>query len=308
MTATETLTLFFLVFLMIILKSFNPSRSRLSDFETKRLISDGDGKIQGIIDRENTLNLLILIFEFLFLTLFSVNLLVIFSRSEVINGIVLTFVSIVLIFLLPKLPLFSNLSNRLFGVFEKSTLKFFKKRRLLFNLVAKPKAKNTDINSIEELRYVLENLPDYIADNDSRKIISSGLIFKRSIVKEFMTPLEEVKYIEKSEFLGPLVLDELHKLGHNKLPVVSKDFNQIVGILYLDKLLSLNVKKSLTAEKIMDNKVEYIEQSKTLHEALTKMLNSDLNILIVKDDKKNSGIITMRDVIEFLIGQELKAD
>jgi len=89
---------------------------------------------------------------------------------------------------------------------------------------------------------------------------------------------------------------------------VFKDFNQIVGILYLDKLLSLDIKRSMTAEKLMDLKVEYIDDETILRNALAKMLDLDLNILIVRRDDKNIGIVTMRDIIEFLIGRELRFD
>jgi len=308
MTTTQMLILFFLVLTILLFKSFSPIRSNLSEFEKKRLINVGDKKIQEIIDRENILSFMCLLFELVSWSLFALVMFFISNDNTLLSGFLIALFVILLVIFAPRLKIFQTLANRLFDLFEKPILRFFKKRRFLLKLVAKPDTKDVNVNSTEELQYLLENLPDYIADSDSRKIISSGIIFGKTIVKEVMTPFEEVKFIEKSEFLGPLVLDELHKLGHNKLPVVYKNFDKVVGILYLDKLLSLDVKRSLTAEKIMNTRVEYIDQNKTLREALAKMLNLNLNIMIVKENGKNIGIITMRDLIEFLIGQELKVD
>lgn len=308
MTSIQILLSLFLFLLILILKSFNPTRSQLSDFEIKRLVSAGDKKIREIIDREDAMSFVSLICELLALSLFTIISFIVLNSFELINGILIIAFVILLTVLLPKTKLFYRLANKLFNLCEKPITNFIKKRRFLLKLITKPKINDVNINSIEELRHIMENLPDNIADNDSKKIISSGLLFGKTTVKEVMTPLEEVKFIEKSEFLGPLVLDELHKIKHNKLPVVSKDFNQIVGILYLDKLLSLDIKRSMTAEKLMDLKVEYIDDETILRNALAKMLDLDLNILIVRRDDKNIGIVTMRDIIEFLIGRELRFD
>lgn len=308
MTTIQIILLLLFFIILLFFKSFKPNRSKLSEFETKRLITNGDKKIQEIIDRDNALSITSLIFEILSLSLLIVISSIILNGFGLINGILIICLVILMVVFLPKIEIFSRLANRLFGLFEKPTINFFKKRHFLQKFIIQPKTNSININSKEEFRHIIENLPDFIADNDSRKIISSGLLFSQTTIKEIMTPIEEIKFIEKSEFLGPLVLDELHKIGHSKMPVISKNLNQIVGILYLDKLLSLDIKKSMTAEKLMEAKVEYVDDETILRHALVKMLDFGLNILIVKKDGDNIGIVTMRDIVEFLIGQELKLD
>ena len=121
-----------------------------------------------------------------------------------------------------------------------------------------------------------------------------------------MTPRENIDHVQKGEFLGPLVLDELHALGHSRLPVVDKDLDHIVGILHMRDMLSLDIKRSSTAEKAMEPKVYYVRQSDTLEYALGVFLKVRHHLLIVVDDESNTtGLLTIEDVIEALIGRKI---
>jgi CBS domain containing-hemolysin-like protein len=121
-----------------------------------------------------------------------------------------------------------------------------------------------------------------------------------------MTPQSVIKYIDKKEFLGPLVLNDLHKHGHSRLPVINDDINHVVGILYLKDLLTLDVKKSATAEKIMEPKVYYIRADQTLGHALAAFLKTHHHLFIVVNEYRETvGLLTLEDVIEALIGRKI---
>jgi CBS domain containing-hemolysin-like protein len=112
--------------------------------------------------------------------------------------------------------------------------------------------------------------------------------------------------IHHNEFLGPLTLDELHKKGHSRLPVIKHDIDHVIGILHLQSLLALDIKRSVTAEKAMDSKVHYIHQDQTLQHALAAFLRTKHHMFIVVNEfRETVGLITLEDTMEALLGRKI---
>jgi CBS domain containing-hemolysin-like protein len=133
-----------------------------------------------------------------------------------------------------------------------------------------------------------------------------GLQFSSRKVKEIMHPRSKIDSIGAKELLGPLVLDALHKTGHTRFPVVDKDIDHVIGVLHVRDLLSLDTKRSLTAEKAMEPRVFYIHQDQTLHHALMAFLRTYHHLfIVVNDDQETVGILSLEDTIETLIGRKI---
>jgi CBS domain containing-hemolysin-like protein len=158
-------------------------------------------------------------------------------------------------------------------------------------------------------RYELQHLvaeSGGVLSAEEKKLIVNSLSFTDRRVHEVMTPRDEIVTVSKSEFLGPLTLDELSKSGHEKLPVIAGDINHIVGILHLEGLLALDKKRSTTAETAMEPKVYYILKDQTLEHALMAFLSTRHYMLIVINDQREIvGLITLTDVVQALIGREI---
>jgi len=91
--------------------------------------------------------------------------------------------------------------------------------------------------SKEELIEIVHASSD-ILTREQQKLVSSSLVFSDKQVHSVMRPKTAIKSIDKDEFLGPLVLDELYSYGHSRLPVVDGDLDHVVGVLHLRDLLS----------------------------------------------------------------------
>jgi CBS domain containing-hemolysin-like protein len=164
------------------------------------------------------------------------------------------------------------------------------------------------IGSRNELQHLVDQ-SDGILSAEEKQLVVHSLSFSDKVVGDIMIPISKVVSIKKSELLGPLMLDELHKSGHSRLPVIASDVDHIVGILHLDNLLALDTKRSVTAEKAMDSHVHYIRYDQTLPKALTALLRTHQHIFIVVDESRQTkGIITLNDVIEALIGRKIVDD
>lgn len=133
--------------------------------------------------------------------------------------------------------------------------------------------------------------------------VTAALTFSERSVAAVMTPRKAIKTVQRTEFLGPLVLDELHSFGHSHLVVIDETVDAIVGILSLEGHLTLDERKSKTAEKAMSKTVEYINDTETLEQTLRVFLRTKQHLLIVRDETRSVvGLITLSDVIGALIG------
>lgn len=162
-----------------------------------------------------------------------------------------------------------------------------------------------EVGSREELIELLERSGGALSEQE-RTLVRGALTFGAKTVESVMTPRSVIDFIQKKEFLGPLVLSELHELGHSRLPVVDGDLDHVVGIVYLRDLLSLDVKRSVTAEKAMDHKVYYIRADDTLEHALASFLKVRHHLFIVINEQRETvGLLSLEDTIEQLIGRRI---
>lgn len=161
------------------------------------------------------------------------------------------------------------------------------------------------LDSREDLADLIQVSTDIVGNNE-RALITAALAFPERKVSEVMTPRSVIDFIKKSEFLGPLVLDELHALGHSRLPVIAEDLDHVVGVLHLRDLLSLDVKRSTTAEKAMEAKVFYIHEDDTLEHALAAFIKARHHLFIViNKNRETVGLLTLEDTIETMIGRQI---
>jgi CBS domain containing-hemolysin-like protein len=160
-------------------------------------------------------------------------------------------------------------------------------------------------DSRQELERLIEQSGDVLSASE-RKVIVHGLKFGEVSVRDVMTPRAAIDSIKKDEFLGPLVLSELHDIGHSRLPVINGDLDHVVGVLHLRDLLSLNNKESATAEKVMDPKVYYIHEDDHLEHALAAFIKTRRHLFIVINEQRETvGLLSLEDVIETLIGRKI---
>lgn len=200
-------------------------------------------------------------------------------------------------------------TGKLYASLEPGLLHFIETAEPVFAFLREAPLHDADayhrFDSREELEQLISQAEGVLSDNE-RRLMTHTLQFSERTVSEIMTAREAIVSIKKSEMLGPLVLDELHKQGHSRIPVTGKDVNHIVGILYLRDLLALDVKRSTTAEKAMDTKVFYIRQDDTLEHALAAFLKlHHLLFVVINDQRETVGVLSLEDIIEALVGRAI---
>jgi len=295
--------------LMLLVASSQPVHSRISVFELERRAKLGNKEAKKDLERERLLggvlsikNIVLVILQISSFSFFELGF-------GMLAGIVSAFVIALGTESLSRWKLFRHFSRKIYAVIEPSMLKFVRKHPLLFRVISGSSGGKDyydfRIDSREELQHLV-TASDSVLTSDEKQLIVHSLTFGDRLVSAVMTPSHMIVTINKSEFLGPLMLNDLHKVGHNHLPVIDGDLNHVIGMLNLKSLMKLDNKKSLTAEKAMDPKIYYIREDETLHHALVAFLHTHHHLLIVINEAKETvGILALEDIIESLLGRKI---
>lgn len=201
-----------------------------------------------------------------------------------------------------------NVIQRLYNAQEPKLLQLAEKAHPVLQYLQLPTTQPSNdfvLHSREELLHLVENAQDVLTQNE-KHLLSHAMTFQSRPVKDVMTPKSSIASIKSKELIGPLVLDDLHKSGHSRFPVVTSDIDHVVGILHIQDMLTLDNKKSVTAQKAMDPHVHYIHEDQTLEHALAAFLRTHRHLFIVVNEfRETVGILSLEDVLEALIGRKI---
>ena len=302
------LTIAFFILLMVV-AAIRPRHSKLNMFELERRAGLGDKIAEKALVREKLLGDVVSLQRVL-IALLQV---AVFVFAELTYGFYFGILMALVVALfygsIARLWIIKKLAKKLYKYTEESVLIFIQRAPLLIRFLrSAPMSSGSHIlriDSRQELQHLVAE-SDGVLTSEEKKLIVNSLSFNDQLVRTAMTPRDLINSIKKSEFLGPLTLNELHKTGHSKLPVITSDIDHIVGILHLEGLLALDIKRSTTAEKAMEPKVYYIHQDQTLQHALSEFLTTrHYLIIVINESRETVGLLTLTDVVEALIGRKI---
>lgn len=300
---------FVLFVLLVVVASMRPAPSVVSSYELERRAKKANREAKEMLRREQYLpDILTLQRIIVTLLLVVVVLLSVVTFGWLIGVIVAVIVALEYGVVASFGPL-GRQSQKLYEKIEPALVTFVEKFNVIFIFLRSVPSHDPShyhrFDSREELQQLVNQSGDILSE-DERKLIVHSLGFREQRVDSVMTPKSMIESIKKTEFLGPLVLSELHDLGHSRLPVIGSDIDHVVGVLHLKDLLSLDVKRSVTAEKAMEPKVYYIREDQTLEHALAAFLKTHHHLFIViNKERETVGLVTLEDVIEALLGRKI---
>ena len=285
-----------------------PRAAKVSKFELERRKSNGDQTAELTL-RRKTLLVDVLSLQRVLAAL----LLVVFVALSIVTfGWLIGIIVSVLVALeygrFARIGMWQRSFQRLYEKHEQSILHFVEKfsHVLRFFRSITPEVDSpVRLNSREELRHLVDT-SGLLLSTDEKKLIVHSLTFDEKLAREIMTPRGVIDSINQKELLGPLVLDDLHKTGHSRFPVVDGDIDHIVGMIHIQDLFTLDSKRSTTAGKAMEPRVFYIREDQTLKHALAAFLRTHHHLFVVVNEfRETVGLLSLEDVIEALIGHKI---
>lgn len=308
MTTVYVLLLVLITVLLLLVVGAKPSRSLLSRYELERRIKADDKGAKQTLRRESLLSDVYSLQRIL-----SALLLVVFSPIAIIVlgwvfGIILSLLLALEYVAIARLKPVRSIADRLYIKIEPKLLDWIEKFEPVFKFIRGREELMTGsgkVASVDELVHIIEQ-SDGVLTKSEQKLLIHAIQFEDKLVSDVMTPRSVIDSVDRSEVLGPLMLDQLHKTGHSRFPVVDGDIDHVIGMIYLNELVQIERKKSLTAEKAMSDKVYYIREDQTLGHALNAFIRTHHHLFIVVNEYRETvGVISLEDVIERILGRQI---
>lgn len=144
-------------------------------------------------------------------------------------------------------------------------------------------------------------------DKDSKveaEILKSIVNFNDVAVKQIMRSRMDIVALDTAMDMEEM-LTIVKEAGYSRLPVYDEQLDNIKGILYIKDLIGFIDTKPAPDQwpQLVRNEVLYVPEARKINELLKDFQREHLHMAIVVDEYGGtSGIVTMEDVIEEVIG------
>lgn len=159
--------------------------------------------------------------------------------------------------------------------------------------------------SRQEIQQVLDESEERgLIDPDEGEMIEGIFDLKETVAREIMIPRTHLVAIPK-DATREQVLTTIIKSGHSRIPVFEENLDHIVGVIYAKDLLPLwlNDQKEFAVEQIC-REPYFVPETKPVKDLLNELRTKKSHLAVIVDEYGGtSGIVTIEDIVEEIIGE-----
>ena len=210
--------------------------------------------------------------------------------------------------ILPKV--YANRNPKRFALLMAKPIKFLKK--LLYPIstilvkstkLVEKKLRKENVNlSVNQLSQVLEMTEDSETSEEEKKIFDGIISFGETEAKQIMKPRIDVFALE-DKLNSKQVIEEVSKQGFSRIPVYHENIDNIIGVLFAKDLLPYLNKENFDWLSLLRQPF-FVPENIKLDDLLKDFQDKKTHLAVVVDEYGGtSGIITLEDVIEEIVGE-----
>lgn len=155
--------------------------------------------------------------------------------------------------------------------------------------------------SVDHLSQALELTSEGDTTREEQKILEGIVSFGNTDTKQVMRPRLDI-FALATELKYPEVLEEIKKNGYSRIPVYEENLDDVQGVLYVKDLLPYLERKTFNWTSLI-RKPFFVPENKKLDDLLLEFQNKKNHLAVVVDEfGGTSGIVTLEDVIEEIVG------
>jgi len=177
----------------------------------------------------------------------------------------------------------------------------------LGNRVTPGRIRFAGVSSEEQLLSMVDEATELdVLEEGDRELIHSIFEFNDTVVREVMVPRTDMVTIDATAHL-PQAMALFLRAGYSRIPVIARDADDVIGILYLRDLARLSFERPLDADTLTVGELArpalFVPESMKADALLRQMqLESNHLAMVVDEYGGIAGLATLEDLIEELVG------
>ncbi len=188
------------------------------------------------------------------------------------------------------------------------TYPFSKSLQILLDKLFKDK--QSPLHSRRELGVIISEHIDHAdseLDDDEVEIIRGALQLSEKRVNDILTPMEDVYWLTPDTKFTDKRVDEIKEIGRSRIPVFNRRQTRCHGVLLVKELVDVDFdEKDYRVDDFTLHPVHVVGSKTALDTLLRKFLSVNTQLIPVTRDDRIIGIVTIEDLIEEIVGQEIE--
>ena len=157
--------------------------------------------------------------------------------------------------------------------------------------------------SMSDLSEAIDITSDASTNEENRKMLKSIAKFGDIDASEIMKARIDVTALDM-DFSFNKVMKVIRESGYSRIPVYRDTFDTITGLLYIKDLLPFTDKGDDFNWQNLLRPAFFVPESKRINDLLSEFQEKKIHLAIVVDEYGGtSGIITLEDIIEEIVGE-----
>lgn len=142
---------------------------------------------------------------------------------------------------------------------------------------------------------------------DETTVIIGALKLKNKTAINCMTPLEKVFMLDTETDINLELIKKVKGVGHSRIPIFEGEKSNVKGILLTKSFLAFDLSRDLKIKDLELREMPSVFPSAELYDLLNQFQEGKSHMYLVRDVDSKSviGVVTLEDVIEELIQEEI---
>ncbi|UZR95839.1 gliding motility-associated protein GldE [Chondrinema litorale] len=155
--------------------------------------------------------------------------------------------------------------------------------------------------SMNELKQVVDMTT---TGNEDKELLKGIVSFGTKTVKQIMCSRIDITAVDVEDDFHQL-MDKVNKCSYSRIPIYNETIDKIEGILYVKELLPfIDRDENFEWQQLFKRNPFFVPESKKIDELLRDFQQKRVHMAIVVDEYGGtSGLITMEDIIEEIVGE-----
>lgn len=144
-------------------------------------------------------------------------------------------------------------------------------------------------------------------DDDEVEIIRGALQLSEKRVRDIVTPIEQVYWLEPRAIIDGTRIDEIKASGRSRIPIFNATKTICYGVLLVKELVDIDFDDNPPrVDELTLHPTQTVGSMTALDTMFRKFIGAHTHLMPVERDDQIIGVVTIEDLIEEIVGREIE--